>query len=167
MKINNISSTQFAGIRSIDISLEDGLNVIYGKNESGKSTLVNLLSRILFQNAKLDRRSDKDFLELYFPCNKRNSRNSGDFADGKLAFTTEAGRYILEKGWSSNLFCQLTTPDGVIRDQSKINEILKEKLLYGEGVYTNLLCSSQRNTDTSLQTCLLYTSDAADDDDKF
>ena len=66
MKINNISSTQFAGIRNIDIPLEDGLNVIYGKNESGKSTLVNLLSRILFQNSKLDRRSDKDFLELYY-----------------------------------------------------------------------------------------------------
>lgn len=154
MKINNISSTQFAGIRNIDIPLEDGLNVIYGKNESGKSTLVNLLSRILFQNAKLDRRSDKDFLELYFPCIKKNSLVRGDFADGKLVFTTETGTYTLSKDWGSNSLCQLTTPDGVIRDQNKINEILKEKLLYGEGVYTNLLCSSQRNTDTSLQTIL-------------
>lgn len=73
MNIKNISSTQFAGIRNIDISLADGLNVIYGKNESGKSTLVNLLSRILFQNSKLDRRSDKDFLELYFPCIKKTA----------------------------------------------------------------------------------------------
>lgn len=154
MKINNISSTQFAGIRNIDIPLEDGLNVIYGKNESGKSTLVNLLSRILFQNAKLDRRSDKDFLELYFPCNKRSGLISGDFVEGKLVFTTESGMYKLEKNWGSNSLCQLTTPDGVIRDQNKINEILKEKLLYGEGVYTNLLCSSQRSTDTSLQTIL-------------
>lgn len=154
MKINSISSTQFAGIRNIDIPLEDGLNVIYGKNESGKSTLVNLLSRILFQNAKLDRRSDKDFLELYFPCIKKNSLVRGDFADGKLVFTTETGTYTLSKDWGSNSLCQLTTPDGVIRDQNKINEILKEKLLYGEGVYTNLLCSSQRNTDASLQTIL-------------
>lgn len=154
MNIKNISSTQFAGIRNIDIPLEDGLNVIYGKNESGKSTLVNLLSRILFQNAKLDRRSDKDFLELYFPCIKKNSLVRGDFADGKLVFTTETGTYTLSKDWGSNSLCQLTTPDGVIRDQNKINEILKEKLLYGEGVYTNLLCSSQRNTDASLQTIL-------------
>lgn len=154
MNIKNISSTQFAGIRNIDISLADGLNVIYGKNESGKSTLVNLLSRILFQNSKLDRRSDKDFLELYFPCIKRNSSITGDFADGKLVFTTEAGTYTLEKDWGSDSRCLLFTPDGVIRDQSKINEILKEKLLYGEGVYTNLLCSSQRNTDASLQTIL-------------
>lgn len=154
MKINSISSTQFAGIRNIDIPLEDGLNVIYGKNESGKSTLVNLLSRILFQNTKLDRRSDKDFLELYFPCIKKNSLVRGDFADGKLVFTTETGTYTLSKDWGSNSLCQLTTPDGVIRDQNKINEILKEKLLYGEGVYTNLLCSSQRNTDASLQTIL-------------
>ena len=67
MKITNVSCTQFAGIRDRSISLFDGINVIYGKNESGKSTLVNLLSRTLFQNARLDRRSDKEFIELYFP----------------------------------------------------------------------------------------------------
>ena len=61
MKIKNISCTQFAGIRYRDVSLADGINVIYGKNESGKSTVVNLISRTLFQNAKLDRRSDKEF----------------------------------------------------------------------------------------------------------
>ena len=86
MKITNISCTQFAGVRDRNVSFDDGINVIYGKNESGKSTLVNLISRTLFQNARLDRRSDKEFFELYFPGAKKGSSIKGDFADGKRRF---------------------------------------------------------------------------------
>ena len=154
MKITNISCTQFAGVRDRNVSFTDGINVIYGKNESGKSTLVNLLSRTLFQNARLDRRSDKDFFDLYFPGAKKGSNITGDFADGKITFETENATYTLSKEWGSDSRCTLSTPDGVIRDQSKIDEILKEALLYGEGVYSDMLFSSQRNTDVSLQTIL-------------
>lgn len=154
MKIKNISCTQFAGIRDHNVSFTDGINVIYGKNESGKSTLVNLISRTLFQKARLDRRSDKDFFDLYFPGAKRGSNITGDFADGKITFETENGSYTLSKEWGTDSRCTFSTPDGVIRDQGTIDEILKETLLYGEGVYSDMLFSSQRNTDVSLQTIL-------------
>lgn len=156
MKITNISCTQFAGTRDRNISLADGINVIYGKNESGKSTLVNLLSRTLFQNAKINGRTDKEFCNLYFPGSKKGSNIQGDFADGKITFETKNGTYTLSKEWGSgsDSRCMLSTPDGDIRDQEKINEILREELFYGEGVYSDMLFSSQRNTDTSLQTIL-------------
>lgn len=154
MKITNISCTQFAGVLDCNVSFTDGINVIYGKNESGKSTLVNLISRTLFQNARLDRRSDKDFFDLYFPGAKKGSNITGDFADGKITFETESGTYTLSKEWGSDSRCNLSTPNGVIRDQGKIDAILKEALLYGEGVYADMLFSSQRNTDVSLQTIL-------------
>lgn len=54
MVIRRISCTQFAGVCDRDVSLSDGINIIYGKNESGKSTLVNLLFKTLFQNARID-----------------------------------------------------------------------------------------------------------------
>ena len=154
MKIKNISCTQFAGIRDRDVSLADGINVIYGKNESGKSTVVNLISRTLFQNAKLNRRSDKEFYELYFPGAVRGSNKAGDFADGKIVIETENGIYSLSKEWASDPRCILSTPEGALRDQEKIDEILKEVLIYGEGVYSDILLSSQHNTDIALQTIL-------------
>lgn len=154
MRIKSISCTQFAGVRDRNVSFTDGINVIYGKNESGKSTLVNLLSRTLFQKARLDRRSDKDFFELYFPGANKGSSITGDFADGKVTFETESGTYTISKEWGSDSRCILSTPDGVVRDQSRIDAILKEILLYGEGVYSDMLFSSQRNTNLSLQTIL-------------
>ena len=154
MKIRNISCTQFAGVRDKSVNLADGINVICGKNESGKSTLVNLLSRTLFQKARLDRRSDREFSELYLPGARRGSGLKGDFADGKVTLETADGSYTISKEWGTDPRCILSAPDGVIRDQEKINETLKDVLLYGEGVYTDLLFSSQRNTDVSLKTIL-------------
>ncbi len=154
MKIKNISCTQFAGIRDRSISFSDGINVICGRNESGKSTVVNLISRTLFQNAHIDRRSDKDFRELYFPAPVKGSTLSGDFADGKITFETESGTFTLSKEWGAEPLCRLSAPDGVIRDQSKIDSILRDVLTYGEGVYSEMLFSSQRSSDSSLQTVM-------------
>lgn len=97
---------------------------------------------------------------MYFPGAKKGSSITGDFVDGKIIFETENGTYTLSKEWvsdkkrGSDSRCILSTPDGVIREQSKIDAVLKEALLYGEGVYSDILFSSQRNTDVSLQTIL-------------
>ncbi len=154
MNLRSVSCTQFAGLRDTDVRFQSGINVIYGKNESGKSTLVNLISRTLFQNARIDGRSDKEFVDLYFPSAKRGSKTKGDFADGKLTFETHNGTYTLTKEWGADARCMLSTPDGIIRDAKTIEAVLREELVYGEGVYTHLLLSSQRATDAALQTLL-------------
>lgn len=154
MKLRNISCTQFAGVCDMSVSLGDGINVIYGKNESGKSTLVSLLSRTLFQNPHIDKRTDKAFCELYFPGEKRGNAVSGDFADGKLTFEYKGERYTLSKEWGESPLCRLKTPSGIISDKEKIDNILREILVYGEGVYSDMLLSSQYNTGLSLQTLL-------------
>lgn len=154
MKITHVSCTQFAGVRGLDIALGDGINVVYGKNESGKSTLVNLISRTLFQDAKLDRRTDREFHDTFFPAPKRGAAYSSDFIDGRLTFETEKGVYVLSKEWSAEPQIRLSTPDGVMRDASAVSALLKEALVYGEGVYADMLLSSQRNTDAALRSLL-------------
>lgn len=154
MKIKNLSCTQFAGVRNRSVDFADGINVVWGKNESGKSTMANLLARTLFQKAKLDKRTDKAFCELYLPTAERGSLMGGDFSDGRLVFEGPDGEYILSKEWGADARCTLSTPQGVLRDQNRIDEVLRDVLVYGEGVYADLLLSNQRNTDTALQTLL-------------
>lgn len=154
MKITEIKTDQFAGVLNKDVTLEDGINVIYGPNESGKSTLVNLISRVLFQNSKLKKSTDKQFYKLYFPGeNKTNV--SGDFAEGEITIQTADGVYKLTKEWDKkspkNSRVRLSTPHGIISDEDTVNAELKKILEYGEGVYSNLLLSSQYNTNTVLK----------------
>ena len=157
MKIKKVSCTQFAGARDLDVSFSDGINVVYGKNESGKSTLVNLISRTLFQNAKLDRRTDRNFINLFFPSVPAGV-NVPNFIDGKISIETKDGTYTLTKWWEIDTHsCTLSTPNGVVSgkgNQAQVDEILREVLVYGEGVYSEMLFSSQYNTDLSLQTLL-------------
>lgn len=154
MRIKEVACQQFAGIQNRRVSLEPGINVVFGPNESGKSTLVNLISRTLFQNAKIDGRKDKDFKEQCFPSAKRGKRAVGDFIDGEI--TLEAGEecYTLKKEWGSDPRCTLTTPDGLIRKQETIDGEMKQLLLYGEGVYSELLLIPQGNVAESLKNLL-------------
>ncbi len=154
MKITNISCSQFAGIKDRSISFEDGINVVYGKNESGKSTLVNLISRTLFQDAKTDGRKDKAFKNDCFPSDRRDKGITGDFIDGNITFETENGVYSLSKEWGKDGSCRLTAPFGRIKNQKEISAILNEELRYGEGVYSEILFSSQIGADNSLKTVL-------------
>ncbi len=156
MKITHVSCEQFAGVRDLDISLKDGINVIYGKNESGKSTFVNLISRTFFQDVKKDDKTvkGKDFKKSFFTAPKKGNTAKTDSIDGKIMFETEKGTYTLTKEWGASSRCTLKTPDDMFRDSKLIEDTLKDTLAYGEGVYANMLLSSQRNADASLQTIL-------------
>ncbi len=154
MKLTNVSCTQFAGIRDKSIAFDDGLNVVYGKNESGKSTIVNLISRTLFQAVRLDGRRDKEFLDSYFPAARKGTRTRGDFADGKLTFEANNESYTLSKEWGADPRCALSTRDVTVRDTYTVDSMLRQALVYGEGVYSELLFSSQKNTNISLHSLL-------------
>lgn len=154
MKLTNISCDQFAGIRDRDIDFEEGINVVYGKNESGKSTIANLISSVLFQDSKMDGRIDKEFKNKYFPADLKDNDFSTDTIDGSIKFEIDNMEYKLSKEWGVDARCKLSTPNGIIKTNKKIADTLKDVLPYGEGVYRDMLLSSQYNMDQVLETLM-------------
>ena len=153
MRIDRVTSESFAGVRDFNVEFKDGVNIVYGKNEAGKSTLVNLISRTLFQNARIDGRS-KSFRDSYFPTQRKGSAAVGDSIDGSVTISDGEDTYKLTKEWGADPRCKFSTPDGNITGQESINDRLRELLQYGEGVYNELLLSSQHNTDAALETLM-------------
>lgn len=156
MRIKEVSCQQFAGIRDRRIGLEPGINVVYGANESGKSTMVNLIAGTLFQNAKLSNRDAKDkaFRSRFFPSTGREKTTVGDTIDGEIILEANGKTYTLRKEWGEVPGCRLFAPDGLIRNPDAISELLKEVLCYGEGVYTELLLSPQSDIGKALENIL-------------
>ena len=151
MDIKRVSCDQFAGLLDREIDLEKGLNIIIGENESGKSSLVDLIYNLFFQGTSLDMRRDKAFVGQYFP--KTTGAVSGDIIDGTIRFETEEGVYKLAKEWTGkDSRCRLTLPDGtVIQNEEKINDVLAGILQYGRGVYDEMVFASQKRDQTLLR----------------
>ncbi len=52
MKIKNMKINSYGILKEKEINLEKSLNIIYGKNESGKSTLLNYIKNIFYGMSK-------------------------------------------------------------------------------------------------------------------
>lgn len=144
MKIRQVSCDQFAGMQGKNLTFADGLNLVVGKNESGKSTIAELIFQLLFKDSKLDLRKDSDFLDRYFP--KKSSGPRGDVIDGTLLFETEQGTFRLEKEWDAGKGnIRLHLPDGtVLKGKDAIRDTLSEELKGRAGLYSEIVFMTQK-----------------------
>lgn len=148
MKLKEVQCDQFAGLNRNDpastIKFGDGLNLIVGDNEQGKSTMVDLIYYLLFKDVKLDTRSDKEFIARYFP--QKTTGRAGDVIDGALVFEDEEGECCIRKEWEKKGgICRLTLPDGtLIRDPDALKQYLRDTLPYQEGIYGEIVFASQK-----------------------
>ena len=66
MKINNIKVNSYGKLRNKNFDFEK-INIIYGKNESGKSTLLNFILNMFFNISKNKNGKNISDFEKYFP----------------------------------------------------------------------------------------------------
>ncbi len=138
--IKKLDIVQFAGINNKTIEFGDGLNVIVGRNEAGKSSAMEALYATLFTSTRIGNKKveDKRFAEMAFPF------ESGDHAECAIIFESDGFKYKLHKLWHSSDSKISLEKDGTkILNQSIIEEIMKAYLVFGEGTYSNVMFSKQ------------------------
>ena len=79
MKIKNIKINNYGNLKQKEINLEKNINIIYGKNETGKSTLLNYLKNIFFGVSKNKNGKEISDYEKYLPW-------SGEEFSGKIQY---------------------------------------------------------------------------------
>lgn len=84
MKIKNIKVNAYGNIENKDINIEEGINIIHGANESGKSTLLNYIISIFYG---ISRNKDGKALSDY---EKYKPWNSNEFS-GRISYKLENG----------------------------------------------------------------------------
>ncbi len=79
MKINKIKINSYGKLKNKEINLKNNINIIYGKNESGKSTLLKFILNIFYGTSKNKKGKDISDFEKYKPW------DSEEFS-GKLSY---------------------------------------------------------------------------------
>lgn len=142
MQVTKFGTTQFGGIKGVELEFQPGLNVILGPNESGKSTIVNAICSALFRPSALDRRSgaSRDFQAQFFP------HPQGTSCDSRIGIVTDTGSYTLDRKWGAGASSSLELPDGTrIEGEERVEEILDGLFELGRYTYERIVFARQRD----------------------
>ncbi len=149
MKIKSFEAEIFAGINDRSYQFKDGLNILLGANEAGKSTIINAIYASLFINPqiKLNTTEGREFKEKFLPY------PDGDFAEAELKIEVDNLDYKFYKKWSNNNYAgYLELADGRrIESPKKILKYKKDILPYAKSTYNNIVFSSQQDIKSTLE----------------
>ena len=79
LKINKLKINSYGKLKEKEIDLEPGINIIYGKNESGKSTLLNFIVDSLYGISKTKNGKEYSNYDKFMPW-------SGDDFLGRIEY---------------------------------------------------------------------------------
>ena len=124
MKLRSLAVNQFKKFTSpMHLGeINDGLNVVVGPNEMGKSTLLDALRAVLFEKHDSRARPVRDLQ------NDRN--NAGPVIE--LAFELNEGIYRIRKRFIKKPYARLDCPDGRTLEGDAAEEELRELLSLGK-----------------------------------
>ena len=111
MKINKLQINAFGNIENKEIELSENINIVYGKNEAGKSTLLKFIVDSLYGISKNKRGKEFSDYDRYKPW------KTEEFS-GKLTYT-------LDNGKKYEVFRDFNKKNPKIYDE-ELNDISKE-----------------------------------------
>ncbi len=143
MKIKNIKINNYGNLKQKEINLENNINIIYGKNETGKSTLLNYLKNIFYGISKNKNGKEISDYEKYLPWN-------GEEFSGKI-------KYELDNKESFEVYRDFNKKNPMIvnskieniSDRFKIDKKVGNQFFYeqtgiDEGTYLSTIMSPQQ-----------------------
>jgi exonuclease SbcC len=148
MIIQELKLNPFAGLAKQDLHFTQGLNVVVGPNEAGKSTIVNALKMALFVPTQYTQSQFNKEISRYLPL------AGGDTIQVELAFAVEPRQkaYRLFKSWGAKKESRLGLPDGgLLTDPQAVQEKLRELLVLKEGTYHAVLFAYQSHLGATLE----------------
>lgn len=137
MKINKLQINAFGNIENKEIELSENINIVYGKNEAGKSTLLKYIVDSLYGISKNKRGKEFSDYDRYKPW------KTEEFS-GKLTYT-------LDNGKKYEVFRDFNKKNPKIYDE-ELNDISKEFTIdktYGNQFFTE---QTKIDEDTFLST---------------
>lgn len=85
MKINKLKINNYGKLKDIEIKLNDNINIIYGQNEAGKSTLLNFILNSFYGISKNKKGKDISDYDKYKPW-------VGEEFSGKVEYELDNGK---------------------------------------------------------------------------
>lgn len=124
MKIEKIKINNFGKLNNKEIDLKDGINIIYGKNESGKSTLLNFIKAILYGISRNKKSGEISDLDRYMPW------KIGEFS-GKIKYELDNGeKYEVYRDFTKKNPRIFNTYSEDITNEYEIDKNLGSKFFY-------------------------------------
>ncbi len=147
MKLKEIVIKNFGKFADKTVTFGDGINVLYGENESGKSTIHTFIRSMLFGMERgRGRASQKDTFSQYEPWDNPN------YYAGTLKFESGGKTFVIRRNFdkyakSAELYCETDGEELSVAD-GDLEEILNGMT---EDVYANTVSIGQMQVEPGQQ----------------
>jgi len=138
MKLLSIRLHPFGGTANRTCNLHDGINVLEGPNEFGKSTLSNALWNALFTPTNLPPAALRNTMGRWYP------KPGGDHARITIQFHADGQIWTLQKTWGAGAASSLQADGSAgIADPAKVQAQLNTLLKRNEATWRHVLFTGQ------------------------
>ncbi len=143
MKINKLKVNGFGKLEQKEITFSDGINIVEGKNESGKSSLVKYMVAMLYGASKNKRGKEISDMEKFTPWGREEY-------SGTMEYTLDNGRkYELFRNFQKKTVTILNEQKEDISkqfpiDKTKGNQFFYEQTKIDENLFTSSFVSMQQ-----------------------